>query len=474
MWRYVVFVVVLQLAVGCGGDATPAPTVTPVAEFAESGVSQATPTAPTTITPEPTDPPPAGAVDTPTLASTQTQPPTATTAPPSATPTDVPATATIAASEGGGEASAPTVTYRVQSGDTLSTISARYGVSVDALASANDIADANTIQVGQTLVIPDSAAAAAQAQAPPAAPTPTATIPVAASVRGDGGTFAGLTIPDMRAREYGTQGEVNVGQVLYEEPAFTRYHITYPSDGLTVSGMMNVPTGGGPFPVAIMNHGYIPPNRYWSGAGSYTAADYLARRGYLTISPDYRGYGAGEDGPNPFRKGFVFDVLNLVELVDTIPEADPERIAMWGHSMGGGIAKEVMVISDKVDAIALYGAMSDDAAENWAWIRRMWNAESQNRLAEQYGSPSETPEGYVAMSPRNYLEDAAPVIIHHGTADTQVPVEWSRRLAAELEALGKPVELYIYEGQPHSFQGQDWVTFMERTKAFFDRYLNDG
>jgi dienelactone hydrolase/LysM repeat protein len=469
MGRYIVIVVVLVLAIGCGADATPSPTVAPLADVTEAGASQATPTLPATVRPAPTDPPPTAARETATPVPTETQPATATPVPPSPTPTDVPATATVARSAGGGEASAQPATYRVQAGDTLSTIAARYGVSLAALTSANDIADPNSIRVGQMLVIPDSSSAA-QLEAPSAAPT--ATVVIAASVRGDGDPFAGLTIPDMRARQYGTEGEVNIGQVLVDDPAFTRYYITYRSDGLTVSGMMNVPKGAGPFPVAILNHGYIAPNSYWTGAGSHTAADYLARRGYLTISPDYRGYGTSDDGPNPFRKGYVFDVLNLVELVDTIPQADPERIGMWGHSMGGGIAKEVMVISNKVGAIALYGAMSDDAAENWGWIRRMWNRESQDRLAEQYGSPAETPDGYAAMSPRSYLEDVtAPVIIHHGTADTQVPVEWSRRLAADLEAVGKPVELYIYQGQPHSFQGQDWVTFMARTKAFFDKYL---
>ena len=133
-----------------------------------------------------------------------------------------------------------------------------------------------------------------------------------------------------------------------------------------------------------------------------------------------------------------------------------------------------MVISDKVDAFALYGAMSDDAAENWNHIRTMWNQASQDRLAEEYAAPAEAPENYARMSPRHYLDDVtAPVIIHHGTADSQVPIEWSRRLAAELEALGKTVELYIYEAQPHSFQGEAWLTFMQRTKAFFDQHLTE-
>ena len=44
--------------------------------------------------------------------------------------------------------------YTVQAGDTLSRIAAQFGVTVDALAEANDIANPNQIEVGQVLTIP--------------------------------------------------------------------------------------------------------------------------------------------------------------------------------------------------------------------------------------------------------------------------------------------------------------------------------
>lgn len=45
-------------------------------------------------------------------------------------------------------------TYTVQAGDTLSAIASEYGTTVDAIASANNISDANFIVTGQTLTIP--------------------------------------------------------------------------------------------------------------------------------------------------------------------------------------------------------------------------------------------------------------------------------------------------------------------------------
>ncbi|MCA9994054.1 MAG: LysM peptidoglycan-binding domain-containing protein, partial [Anaerolineales bacterium] len=42
----------------------------------------------------------------------------------------------------------------VQSGDTLAGIAAQFGVTVEALAEANNIENVDLIDVGQTLIIP--------------------------------------------------------------------------------------------------------------------------------------------------------------------------------------------------------------------------------------------------------------------------------------------------------------------------------
>ncbi|HET7719125.1 MAG TPA: LysM peptidoglycan-binding domain-containing protein [Acidimicrobiales bacterium] len=54
----------------------------------------------------------------------------------------------------GGGATSPGGTHTVQSGQTLSAIASRYGVSTSALASANGITDPRRLQVGQRLTIP--------------------------------------------------------------------------------------------------------------------------------------------------------------------------------------------------------------------------------------------------------------------------------------------------------------------------------
>ena len=47
-----------------------------------------------------------------------------------------------------------------------------------------------------------------------------------------------------------------------------------------------------------------------------------------------------------------------------------------------------------------------------------------------------------------------PVLIMHGTADEDIPVEQSRRMAAELERLGRTHRLLLFEGQQHRIGGR--------------------
>jgi LysM repeat protein len=60
--------------------------------------------------------------------------------------------------------------YTVQQGDTLSSVSRRFGVSVADLVAANGLADPNHIRYGATLAIPAPGATAAPTTAAPAAP----------------------------------------------------------------------------------------------------------------------------------------------------------------------------------------------------------------------------------------------------------------------------------------------------------------
>ena len=72
----------------------------------------------------------------------------------------------------------------------------------------------------------------------------------------------------------------------------------------------------------------------------------------------------------------------------------------------------------------------------------------------------------------------APVEINFGTNDGKTsagtPPEWSKKLYQAFKEAGKPAELFAYEGEFHSFNGDNWIAFMERSARFFDQYVKGG
>lgn len=118
------------------------PTTAPTIAVSPVAVSAS----PTTISTVEETPTPGEEVPSPTVAVQEATP----TSPPP--PTDTPSPGTIE--------------YTIQSGDTLYSIAQRYNITVDELKAANNITDAESLTVGQVLVIP------AGGQAPSVSPTP--------------------------------------------------------------------------------------------------------------------------------------------------------------------------------------------------------------------------------------------------------------------------------------------------------------
>lgn len=290
---------------------------------------------------------------------------------------------------------------------------------------------------------------------------------------GDEDIFMGLRVDDLAAREYGGRG-ITVGEVVKTGPGFTQYRMSYPSDGLTITGLVDIPDGEGPFPTIIVNHGYLRPVDYQPGFDSWRIADWLAKHGYIALMSDYRNYAGSDTGPNPFHIGYAIDVMNLVPQISSLPQAMPGQIGMIGHSMGGEIAMWPMVISDEVDAIILYASMSGDVGRNWAHARRHWSVqrEAMDALAIIYGTPQQSPHAYAVMSPINYLDRVRmPVSVHHGTKDESVPYWWSEELWHLLEEAGADVNFWPYSGSGHTFGGRGFETFMQRNLIFLDEYV---
>jgi dipeptidyl aminopeptidase/acylaminoacyl peptidase len=283
--------------------------------------------------------------------------------------------------------------------------------------------------------------------------------------------YAGLTISDLATRAYGG-GQLRIEETLAATAAFTRSLVTYPSDGLTLYGFMNVPQGNGPFPVALVLHGYVSPDRFNTLTYTTRYADALARAGYLVIHPNYRNWPPSDEGPDLFRASHAADILNLIAIIrdqagqsGPLQQADPAFIGLMGHSMGGGITLRTITIGGDVQAAVLYGSMSGDEAQNFEAILE-WSGGERGQV--ELETP---PEDLERISPIYHLDRiTAPVSIHHGDYDGTVPLAWSLDLCERLQALDKVVECFTYPGQPHTFQGEGDQLFIQRMVEFFDRY----
>ncbi len=117
------------------------------------------------------------------------------------------------------------------------------------------------------------------------------------------------TIEGLRQHEY-QGGKLHIRSKLDENEVFTTYLIDYPSDGLTVTGIMQIPVGDGPFPVIVLNHGFFSRSQFKSGDGTDRAAAFLAKHGYITLAPDYRSWGESDTGTSFFYSGLAIDVIN--------------------------------------------------------------------------------------------------------------------------------------------------------------------
>lgn len=305
-----------------------------------------------------------------------------------------------------------------------------------------------------------------------ATPVPTSTPTLIPTVSPTVDPYYSWSIDYLRSRPYGG-GQIEFLEVMEQNLYFTRYLMRYPSDGLNIYGFANIPNDEEAHPVLIALHGYIDPAVYNTLDYTTHYADALANAGYVVLHPNLRGYPPSDMGENLFRVGMATDVLNLIALVksqsggtDPLRTARPDRIGLWGHSMGGGITTRVLTVSDDVKAAVLYAAMSGDEQKNYEAIRQ-WSG--QTRGLDELNIPV---EALGRISPMYFFGNiTAAVSIHHGTADALVPMDWSVTTCDQLTALGKNVECHYYQDMPHTFYGAGDQEFIQNIVEFFNQNL---
>ncbi len=267
---------------------------------------------------------------------------------------------------------------------------------------------------------------------------------------------------------------------------FTSRIITFTSDGLTEYALMNIPTSlkpQGGFPVLILNHGYINPKQYDTINSYKGVTDFFSMQGFLVIKPDYRGNANSQDNNDGLeRYGYPVDVMNLLTSVKNIPEANPQKVFLWGHSMGGEVTLTVLeilphqlLLKNTVKATVLWAPVTDPIK----WFEKSHRNQLPEAAVSPYpytktfqilGEPSANNKNWQELSPLNYLSDISlPLQLNHGTADPTVPYSWSLELVSMLQKLGKQVDFKSYLSADHNLSPVSGQA-LQNNLTFFNLY----
>lgn len=287
--------------------------------------------------------------------------------------------------------------------------------------------------------------------------------------------------PNLRSRNY-PGSQINLEKVIKEMGDYTAYLFSFTSDGRKVTGQTNIPkrsVKGSPkdkFPVLVMFRGYIDKENYITGDGTRRAADYFASHDFITLAPDFLGFGQSDpEDLEPLASRFqtYITAINLINSISSLPQARGDQIFLWGHSNGGQVALSVLEISGKNYPAALWAPVSkpfpysilfysDEASDSGKLLRKIVAGFDRNYEADEYSLT-----GYL-----DWLE--APLLLQQGGEDDIVLPRWSREFAQKLKAHNKKIEYVEYPGNDHNFSRGSWKQATAEDLAFYKSFLNSA
>jgi dipeptidyl aminopeptidase/acylaminoacyl peptidase len=267
--------------------------------------------------------------------------------------------------------------------------------------------------------------------------------------------------------------------VLSEEPSFTSSLFSFNFDPTLqgkapkkVTGLINIPKGKGPYPVVVMFRGYVDQKLYKTGDGTERAGEYFAKNGFITIAPDFLGYGQSDsEAGNIFESRFqtYTTAMETLASVSSLSGWDKNNIFIWGHSNGGQIALSLLEITGYTYPTVLWAPVSRPFPYSILYYTD--ESDDRGKLIRHELADFEQTYDVEAYSLDNYLDRIkAPIQLHQGSGDDAVPKDWSDSLNKKLETLEVDIEYFIYPGADHNL-APSWNTVVERNLMFFRNNL---
>ena len=252
------------------------------------------------------------------------------------------------------------------------------------------------------------------------------------------------------------------------------------ANGEEVEGILRYPASyepGKKYPVITAVHGGPTGTDMdaWRDSWAYPYQS-LLQRGAFVLSPNYHGssnYGLKWVESICCGNYYDLETPDINAGVDYLIEkglVDPDKVATMGWSNGSILSTSLITTYPSRYKVASVGAGDVE------WISDWGNVEFGDSFDSYYfgKAPMQDPELYVRKSPFFKLDKVqAPVLIFHGTADTNVPPSQSWSYFRALQYYGKvPVKFVVFPGEPH---GPRKLTHqmrkVEEELAWFDKYF---
>ena len=253
------------------------------------------------------------------------------------------------------------------------------------------------------------------------------------------------------------------------------------ADGVQLTGTLYLPPGhsegDGPLPMLMWAYpiefkdasfaGQVSNSPYEFTRMSYWGALPMLTQGWAVFDdPKLPIIGEGNEEPNDgYREQLVAGAAAAVKTMVDRGVADPDRIAIGGHSYGAFMTANLLAHSDLFRAgIARSGAY--------------------NRTLTPFGFQSEertfwkAPEVYFAMSPFMHADKVnEPILMIHGVADNNsgtFPVQ-SERFFAALQGHGASARLVMLPHESHGYRARESILHMLWEQSeFLARYVEHG
>jgi N-acyl-D-amino-acid deacylase len=249
------------------------------------------------------------------------------------------------------------------------------------------------------------------------------------------------------------------------------------ADGLPIHGQLfegDSARHGGQRAAVIFAHGgpvrqMLPGWHYMDYySNSYAMNQYLASRGLVVLSINYRGgtgYGqafrrAKDQGPRGASE--YQDVLAGQQLLAHLPSIDAARIGIWGGSYGGLLT--AMALARNSDLFA--------AGVDFHGVHD-WVQKAKDFPGAGWGiDPSLYALAYQSSPVAAVATWRSPVLLIHGDDDRSVPFNQTTDLASRLREQGVHVETLIFPDEEHGFlRHATWLRAYEATAEFLLRTL---